>query len=94
MSQICYVASHFYQSNTKTMFTRSNSVTDFLFTTPSFLTGAGSVINLAGSFYDFNSSLSSDVADRLAIKMDFNIVGDDLKMSINSLTDSDNILTF
>ena len=67
------------------MFTKSNSVTDFLFTTPSFLTGAGTVMNLAGSFYDFNSSQSPNMADILAIKADFNIIGDDLSESMNCL---------
>lgn len=67
------------------MFTKSNSVTDFLFTTPSFLTGAGTVINLAGTFYDFNGASTPDMADRFAIEADFNIVGDDLKAAMNSL---------
>jgi hypothetical protein len=67
------------------MFTNSNSVTDFLFTTPNFLSGAGTVINLGGSFYDFNKSSTPDMADMLAIKTDFNIVGNDLKASIDGL---------
>lgn len=73
------------------MFTKSNNFTDFLFTTPSFLTGAGTVMNLAGSFYDFNDSNTSEEADCLAIKVDFNIVGDDLKAVMNSMINSNEI---
>ncbi len=74
------------------MFTNSNSVTDFLFTTPSFLTGAGTVMNLGGNFYDFNGSSTPDMADMLAIKIDFNIVGNDLKASMDSLINVDEYL--
>lgn len=65
------------------MFTKSNNVTDFLFATPNFLTGAGTVMNLAGSFYQFNVSSTSDEADSLAIKNDFYIIGNDLKDAIS-----------
>ena len=74
------------------MFTKSKSVTDFLFTTPSFLTGAGTVMNLAGNFYDFNGSSTPNMADRLAIRTDFNIVGDDLRASMNSIADVNEVL--
>jgi hypothetical protein len=70
------------------MFTKSNNVTDFLFATPSFLTGAGTVMNLAGSSYQFNVSSTSDEADCLAIKNDFYIIGNDLKKAISNSINS------
>jgi len=51
--------------------------TGFLFSTPSFLTGAGSVINLAGNYYRYNSSRSGAEADALALKNDFLMIGQD-----------------
>jgi len=52
--------------------------TDFLFSTPSFLSGAGTVINIAGNFYDFNSSISGFEADRKALDNDFRMIGQDI----------------
>lgn len=51
--------------------------TDFLFSTPSFLSGAGTVMNLAGNFYEFNSSESGFEADEKAIQNDFRMIGQD-----------------
>lgn len=64
------------------MFTKEENVTDYLFATPSYLTGAGTVINLAGSYYDFNTSSSEIEADNIAIKNDFAIVGKDLNNAL------------
>ena len=57
--------------------------TDFLFTTPSFLTGAANILNLAGNFYEFNTSDSDKEADCKAIKNDFNIVGKDFEKALS-----------
>ncbi|WP_419802334.1 hypothetical protein [Mucilaginibacter sp.] len=59
--------------------------TDFLFTTPSYLTGAATIFNLAGNFYEYNSCETGEEADRVAIANDFNITGDDLKKSISQI---------
>ncbi len=53
-------------------------ITGFLFSTPSFLSGAGTVINIAGNYYNFNSSNSGSEADQLAISNDFNMIGQDI----------------
>lgn len=53
--------------------------TDFLFPTPSFLIGMGSVFNIAGNYYKFNYSNSNKEADSKAIFSDWKIVGQDLK---------------
>jgi hypothetical protein len=52
--------------------------TGFLFSTPSFLSGAGTVINLAGNFYEFNSVDTGFEADEMAIQNDFSMVGQDI----------------
>lgn len=50
----------------------------FLFSTPSFLIGAGSVLNLAGNYYRYNLSESDYAADCRAIKNDFAMIGQDI----------------
>jgi hypothetical protein len=57
----------------------------FLFSTPSFLSGAGTVINLAGNYYKFNSSNSGTEADELAIEHDFRMIGQDIKNAFDLL---------
>ena len=51
--------------------------TSYLFSTPSFWSGAGSVMNLGGSYFSFNHSTSDNEADRKAIDSDFFMVGQD-----------------
>ena len=53
-------------------------VSDYLFTTPSFLVGSGTVLNLAGNYYKFNTSESGFDADEKAIENDFGMIGQDL----------------
>jgi hypothetical protein len=50
--------------------------TDFLCASSSFLTGMGSVVNLRGHLYDYNSS---DDPDQLAIAQDWQMVGQDMR---------------
>ena len=59
--------------------------TDFLFSTNTFLTGAGSAINLAGNYYEFNSSESELEADERAIRNDFNMIGQDLLEAMSKI---------
>jgi len=51
--------------------------TDFLLSKMSFLTGMGSVFNLGGSYYDFNTSKSSTEADFKAIFNDWQMISQD-----------------
>jgi len=53
--------------------------TDFLFATPSFLVGAGSIFNLAGNYFEFNISSSGEEADIKALQSDWDMVGNDLR---------------
>ncbi len=52
--------------------------TDFLFSAPSFLSGAGTVMNLAGNFYAYNLSDSAFEADENALENDFRMIGQDI----------------
>lgn len=61
--------------------------TDFLFTTPTYLTGAATIFNIAGNFYEYNESSSDEEADYKAISNDFNIIGNDLKNAIIEVTE-------
>lgn len=47
-----------------------NSMSDFLFARPSFISGAMSVIDLFGVSNEYNYSLSTDDADRRALNAD------------------------
>jgi hypothetical protein len=65
-----------------------NFSTDFLFTTPTFLTGAATIFNLNGNFYDYNESGSGREADCMALGNDFDIIGNDLKKAIETNNNS------
>ncbi len=54
--------------------------TDFLFASGSFLIGAGSIFNLAGSYFEYNT-VGGD-ADSLAIGSDWAMVGQDIRDAI------------
>jgi len=66
--------------------------TGFLFSTPSFLSGAGTVINLAGNFYEFNSSDSGFEADEKAIENDFRMIGQDICDVIEKIKEDKKVL--
>lgn len=52
--------------------------TDTLFIIPSFVIGMGSVLNIRGSYYLFNSSETSEQADAQALESDWGMVGQDI----------------
>ena len=58
--------------------------TDFLVPTSSFLTGAGSVINLAGNYFDYNVSDSPEEADYKATLNDWLVLAQDLRVAMGS----------
>lgn len=65
--------------------------TDFLVPTMSFLTGMGSIFNLRGHYYEYNTSENSKEADERAIIKDWEIVGQDFQ---DVLEEEDLIETF
>ena len=52
--------------------------TDYLFATPSFLTGVARLLDLSGRFDVYNDSADEAVADARAIYSDWRMVGQDL----------------
>ena len=61
--------------------------TDFLFPDTGFWTGAGSVFNVSGNYYDFATSRTEKDADRKALSSDWGMVGQDIKGSIKEDSD-------
>jgi len=58
--------------------------TDFLFQKNNALVGAASAFNLAGNFFDYNTSGTENEADMKAIENDWGVVGQDLTKVISS----------
>jgi hypothetical protein len=65
---------------------RKNYHTDFLFVTPSFFQGMGTVFNIGGKFFEYNYSDSGLEADERAIESDWGVVGLDIHNSIQSFS--------
>jgi len=59
--------------------------TDFLFPRASFLTGAGSVLNVAGNYFTFKYSSSGEKADAKALLSDWGVIGQDIIEAEKSL---------
>jgi hypothetical protein len=76
------------------MYKKNRYITDFLYSTPNFLSGAGTVINLGGDYYRFNESSSPIEADSRAIRNDFNMIGQDISDVIEEMKLNDKNLIF
>lgn len=50
----------------------------FLMARPSFTGGMASVLDIGGTLMEYNSSLTGEEADRVAMSMDFRAVGQEL----------------
>lgn len=59
--------------------------TDFLLPRNSFLIGLGSVLNLFGSYFEYNYSESDQEADTKATKSDWEVVGQDMKDAVDKI---------
>jgi hypothetical protein len=57
---------------------------DLLFPRTNFITGMGSIFNIAGNYYGFNRSATSNEADKKAIESDWGVVGKDIEKAIQS----------
>jgi len=66
------------------------SHTFILFSTPSFFIGMGSIFNLAGKYFYYNTSDSDAEADYKAIESDWKAVGKDIQDSINTYKEENN----
>ena len=61
-----------------------NDDSTLLFANPSLLGGAGSVLDMGGTFTTYNSMESPQQADAAAIASDFRAVGDDIRQAMAS----------
>ena len=57
---------------------------DYLAPSGSILVGAGSIFNLAGSYFDYNTSASAPEADRRGLEHDWKQIGQDLRAGIDA----------
>ena len=64
---------------------RMNELSTFLFSRPSFIEGMARVMDLAGALDSYNTSLSPEQADTLALWADWGVVGDDLRAALESV---------
>ncbi len=58
--------------------------TDYLLPKNNFLVGMGSILNLAGSYFEYNYSKSEKEADLKALISDWNNTGNDIKKAKES----------
>jgi hypothetical protein len=61
----------------------NRSKTDFLYAAPSFLMGIGGVLNIGGRFHEYNTS---ENPDQIAIASDWEMIGQDLRDALESLS--------
>ncbi|MGV4413302.1 hypothetical protein [Chryseobacterium sp. T1] len=59
--------------------------TDFLLPNNDFIIGLGSVLNLLGSYFEYNYSNSSKEADFKALESDWQNVGEDIRVSLKKV---------
>ena len=56
---------------------------DFLFPDTDFITGMGSVLNIAGSYFEFDTSKSENIADQKALRSDWGVIGQDIREALS-----------
>jgi hypothetical protein len=61
----------------------NQSVTDFLVPRSSVLTGMGTLLNMAGSYYFYNVSPNPAEADSRALASDWKIIGEDFRQVLS-----------
>ena len=58
--------------------------TTFLFSNPSFLEGLARTIDLGATLDEYNASLTPEQADLIAIRNDWEVIGDDILFAIRN----------
>jgi hypothetical protein len=67
------------------MNSKYSDATDALFATPSFASGAARVLDLGGTFDEYNSSATAAEADARALWSDWAVVGEDLRLAMEEV---------
>ncbi len=65
-----------------------NQLSEFLFARPSFLEGIARIVDFGGFLNEYNTSETPQEADFRALAADWQVVGDDLRTAMQSLTES------
>jgi len=60
---------------------------DFLFPDTDFVTGMGSVLNIAGGYFDFAASKSENIADLKALRSDWGVTGQDIEAAFHECSE-------
>lgn len=68
------------------MNSKSTICTEYLFARPSFLSGAARVLDLGGTFDEYNTSRTGDDADARALSNDWIVVGEAMRDAIETVT--------
>lgn len=66
--------------------------TDILFSVPDYLIGAGTILNIAGNYYEFNYSSSGEEADLKAAESDWGVIGQDMRDAFNEYESCNSML--
>lgn len=61
-----------------------------LFAEPSFIEGMSRVLDLGGTLNQYNTSVSGEIADIEAIRLDWEMVGNDIQAAIDVLASEQN----
>jgi len=68
------------------MNSKTTTCTEFLFARPTFWSGAARVLDLGGTFDQYNSSRTGDEADARALSNDWIVVGETMRDAIETVT--------
>jgi len=74
-----------YASRTGVFEMNENVYTDFLVSKGSFMGGAGSVLNLSGNYFLYDSSETPEQADERAIRSDWEQTGNDIATAMGKI---------
>ncbi len=61
-----------------------DDLTGFLYSRPSLLDGAARVLDMGGTLAEFNTALSEEQADYLALRVDWLTVGRDIRRALDA----------
>ena len=61
-----------------------NFKSDFLYACPSFISGIARLLDLFGTFDEYNRSPNGQIADARALRSDFGVIGSDIYFSIQN----------
>ena len=65
-----------------------NHYTDFLFARDGFITGVASILDLGATLSEFNYSRTPREADAIALRSDWQAVGDSIRFAMREFNDS------